>query len=272
MGNATKWSSRDLLAVFYIIFCLFFAWFISLSNLIFSKHFPDRQYAMEHCQNDTTPMRDTFFRREEETYYGPRWVYFAPHVFSAILWWNLSWIQLIKWIRAKHLWLHRWNGRIQVLAMLGQIITGTGLALKSPTPGIRMLSIAYGAAMAYVWTQTVYHVLRKDIVRHKYWATKMFGYAQAIALQRVFLFFFMVLTVAGVPLYTPLDQLQSQEARDAETLQMFNDSFSMCIYSAIVLTEWYQAAEHNQLLEYRVQEAKEKLPLTGNGTAKPLLR
>ena len=28
---------------------------------------------------------------------------------------------------------------------------------------------------AYVWTQTVYHVLRKDIVRHKYWATKMFG-------------------------------------------------------------------------------------------------
>lgn len=88
MGNATKWSSRDLLAVFYIIFCLFFAWclrftleqfslghrpfflgwlwglpllrtagqharFISLSNLIFSKHFPDRQYAMEHCQNDT---------------------------------------------------------------------------------------------------------------------------------------------------------------------------------------------------------------------------
>jgi len=24
-----------------------------------------------------------------------------------------------------------------------------------------------------------------------------------------------------------------QEARDAETLQMFNDSFSMCIYSAI---------------------------------------
>ena len=36
------------------------------------------------------------------------------------------------------------------------------------------------------------------------------GYAQAIALQRVFLFFFMVLAVAGVPLYTPLDQLQSQ--------------------------------------------------------------
>ena len=26
MGNETKWSSRDLLAVFYIIFCLFFAW------------------------------------------------------------------------------------------------------------------------------------------------------------------------------------------------------------------------------------------------------
>jgi len=41
------------------------------------------------------------------------------------------------------------------------------------------------------------------------------GYAQAIALQRVFLFFFMVLTVAGVPLYTPLDQLQSQASKPA---------------------------------------------------------
>ena len=27
--------------------------------------------------------------------------------------------------------------------------------------------------------QTVYHIMRKDIVRHKYWATKLFGYAQA---------------------------------------------------------------------------------------------
>ena len=31
-------------------------------------------------------------------------MWFGPHVFSAILWWNLSWVQLIKWIRAKHLW------------------------------------------------------------------------------------------------------------------------------------------------------------------------
>eukprot|EP00435_Cladocopium_sp_Y103_P014925 s583_g3.t1 len=45
--------AADLLAVFYIIFCLFFAWFISLGRIIFSKHFPDRQYAIEHIQNDT---------------------------------------------------------------------------------------------------------------------------------------------------------------------------------------------------------------------------
>ena len=36
----------------------------------------------------------------------------------------------------------------QVLAMVGQIISGTGLALKSPTPGIQMMAIAYGVAMA----------------------------------------------------------------------------------------------------------------------------
>lgn len=76
------------------------------------------------------------------------------------MWWNLSWLQLIKSIRAKHLWFHRWNGRLQVLAMMGQIITGTGLALHSPTPGIRMMSISYGIVMTYVLAQTVYHILR----------------------------------------------------------------------------------------------------------------
>ena len=33
---------------------------------------------------------------------------------------------------------------------------------------------------------------------------------------------------------------------------MFNDTFTMCIFTAIVLCEWYQAADHNDLLEYRV--------------------
>ncbi|CAE7345093.1 unnamed protein product [Symbiodinium microadriaticum] len=111
-------------------------------------------------------------------------MWFAPHVFSSIVWWNFAWIQLIKWIRAKHIWLHRLNGRIQVTAMMGQIITGIGLASGSPTHGVKMLSIAYGLAMAYVLANTIYYVRVKDIVRHKYWATKLFGYSQAIALQR----------------------------------------------------------------------------------------
>jgi len=260
--DASKWSNRDILAVFYIIVCIFFAWFISLSNLIFAKHFPDRAYALEQCKNDSTPIGDTFFPKEEESYWGPRWLYFAPHVFSAIVWWNLSWMQLIKWIRAKHLWLHRWNGRIQVVAMFCQIITGLGLASKSPTPVVQMLATCYGLSMAYVLGQTVYHISRKDIVRHKYWATKLFGYAQAIALQRIFTFIFFVMITAGVPLYTPLDQLHTEEERNLLAKQMFSDSFSMCIFSAIILTEWYQAADHNDLLEYRVKEAKEKLPQT----------
>ena len=53
------------------------------------------------------------------------------------------------------------------------------------------------------------------------WEVSWWGFSpakamrKAIALQRVFLFFFMVLTVAGVPLYTPLDQLQSQASKPA---------------------------------------------------------
>lgn len=258
--QSSRWTTRDVLAAAYIVTCIFFVWLMSLLNLLFLKHFPDRAYAYKASEHDVGPFGDHFFRREELSYYGPRWMWFAPHVFSAIVWWNLSWLQLMKSIRAKHLWIHRWNGRVQVTAMLGQIITGTALACKSPTPGIRMLAIAYGIAMAYVLGQTVYHIMRKDIVRHKYWATKLFGYAQAIALQRVYLFAFFVLTMNGMSLYTPPDQLTSQAEKDDETLLIFNDSFTMCIFSAIVLCEWYQAADHNDLLEYRVKEAKANGP------------
>mmetsp|Transcript_26804 Transcript_26804/g.50431 ORF Transcript_26804/g.50431 Transcript_26804/m.50431 type:complete len:266 (+) Transcript_26804:72-869(+) len=262
-----KWSARDVVAVGYIALCFFFAWFMSLINLIIDKHFPDRAYAQTVVATDVSPMGDTFLSQEEVSYWGPRWMFFGPHVFSAIVWWNFSWIQLIKSIRSKALWLHRWNGRIQVIAMIGQIITGTGLALHAPTPGIEMVSIAYAFAMTYVLAQTVYHVLQKDIVRHKYWATKLFGYAQVIALQRVFLFSFFALTLLGSSLYTPPDLLSSVEAKNAQTKQMFNDSFTMAIFCGIAFTEWYQAADHNALLEYRKKEAD----AVKEGLTKPLM-
>ena len=40
---------------------------------------------------------------------------------------------------------------------------------------------------------------------------------------------------------------------------MFDNSFAMCIFTAIVLTEWYQAADINELLEYRVKDAHANL-------------
>ena len=48
------------------------------------------------------------------------------------------------------------------------------------------------------------------------------------------------------------DFLSPQEERNLLAKQVFSDTFSMCIFSAIILTEWYQAADHNDLLEYRV--------------------
>ncbi|OLQ08212.1 hypothetical protein AK812_SmicGene8297 [Symbiodinium microadriaticum] len=203
---------------------------------LFVLHFPDREYAQQ------------------------RWMWFAPHVFSSIVWWNFAWIQLIKWIRAKHIWLHRLNGRIQVTAMMGQIITGIGLASGSPTHGVKMLSIAYGLAMAYVLANTIYYVRVKDIVRHKYWATKLFGYSQAIALQRnqVYFFAFFASTLLGDSPFWAVAPSSSMEQRNAESRDMFDDSFSMCIFTAIVLTEWYQAADVHELLEYRVKDVNEK--------------
>ncbi|CAE7470915.1 unnamed protein product [Symbiodinium natans] len=263
--SSPGWSIRDVLAAVLVVVCFAFAWLISLGPNLFVYHYPDREYALEQLAKNKNggPLGDSFLADESATYWGPRWMWFGPHVFSAILWWNLSWVQLIKWIRAKHLWIHRWNGRLQATCMLGQIITGIGLATGSPTPGIKMLSIAYGLAMAYVLAQTIYYVRKKDIVRHKYWATKLFGYSQAIALQRIYLVAFVVLTLAddeNSP-YNAITPSSTLAQRNAESKEIFNDSFTMCIFTAIVLTEWYQAADHDELLEYRAKEAKMKLPL-----------
>ena len=48
------------------------------------------------------------------------------------------------------------------------------------------------------------------------------GYAQAIALQRIFTFIFFVMITAGVPLYTPLDQLHTEASCGKDS-----DFFSM---------------------------------------------
>lgn len=55
MGSAA-WSVRDVLAVVYIAICIFFAWFMSLNNDIFDKHFPDREYALKQVPHDKLPL------------------------------------------------------------------------------------------------------------------------------------------------------------------------------------------------------------------------
>jgi len=260
----SAWSLRDVLAVFLIIVCFCMAWLISMGPNLFLMHFPDRGYGQHLLDNANAlgPLGDTFDVDEQVSYWGPRWMWFAPHVFSSIVWWNFSWIQLIKYIRVNHIWLHRWNGRIQVTAMMGQIITGIGLATGSPTPEIFMLSTGFGLTMAYVLAQTIYYVLKKDIVRHKYWATKLFGYSQAIALQRCYYVSFLVSTLLGDSPFWSITKSSSMKHRNADARDMFDNSFAMCIFTAIVLTEWYQAADINELLEYRVKDvnAKNGLP------------
>eukprot|EP00439_Symbiodinium_sp_Y106_P015776 s818_g2.t1 len=213
----SAWSLRDVLAVIFIFVCFCFAWLVSMGQNLFLLHYPDREYAQQKLVDARGPLDDTFLGDVQRSYWGPRWLWFAPHVFSSIVWWNFAWIQLIKYIRANHIWLHRLNGRIQVTAMMGQIITGIGLASGSPTHGVKMMSTAYGLAMAYVLANTIYYVRKKDIVRHKYWATKLFGYSQAIALQRVYYFSFLASTLLGESPFWAVAPSSSLEQRNFES-------------------------------------------------------
>lgn len=58
---------------------------------------------------------------------------------------------------------------------------------------------------------------------------------EAIALQRVYLFAFFVLTMNGMSLYTPPDQLTSQAEKDDETLWICRFRKTLYIFFQVTL-------------------------------------
>uniref|UniRef100_A0A0G4FD50 Uncharacterized protein n=1 Tax=Chromera velia CCMP2878 TaxID=1169474 RepID=A0A0G4FD50_9ALVE len=250
--------SRQTLATLFVGLCTFFAWFIALSRLLFVDKFYDRAFALESTQNLETPFfEETFIKTISTSYYQRKYLFFAPHVAAAISWWNLSPLQMIQNLRRKYKWFHRWNGRLQMVALLIQIVTGTLLGLTAETTGVMWLSVMYGVAMAFVTVKAWWAAWTGDIVRHKYWATKLFGYSQAQGLQRVMTFVFSMMLMYGVWPYTYKDWPEDQKSPEAATrvfAKLFDDTFSTAIYGSIVLTEWYQSVAYEEELEARKQK------------------
>ena len=179
----------------------------------------------------------------------PRHMWFLPHVFGAVFWWNLYFVQLIPSIRRKYPAVHRWLGRLLLLAALAQTVSGVGLACTSPSPMIRMVSVTLAIAVLYVMGNALYYARQRDIPRHKYWVYRLVGYLQTIAAQRLWFVALIAMHANGVYVLHPAFDEADPASIDRTVLDMFDGSFVLAILSATYVTEWYLSGNNVGMLD-----------------------
>jgi hypothetical protein len=225
------------------------AWFMALGRLIGTKFWDDK-YNLERIHEKPTDAlfyNSTAFGEVNLSYYTYRHVFFSPHVIAAILWWNLYFLQLFPSIRKRFLAFHRYLGRVLMVVALAQVASGLGLACTSKSSTIKLVSFALAIAIA----NCVYHAWRyamaRDIRMHKYWAMRLVGYMQTIALQRLYMMLLIISHQCGFYFFYPSLDGASEDEVNTVILQIFDDSFVICILTAILVTEWYLSAEQGMM-------------------------
>lgn len=241
-SSSKAWDNRTRFVVYGQVFLFLLAWSVALSRLIAGR-FWDAKHNEENLEaviaNEDSPKALVHLIKEFFlSYYTTRFVVFCPHVVGAILWWNLYFLQLIPSIRQKYRRFHRILGRVLMVCAIFQAVSGVGLAYMGNSSTIKLMSYMIAVSVLYcVYNACYFAAIAKDIPKHKYWAMRLVGYLQTIALQRVFMGILIASFRFGwLGLYPDYDEA------DGETLvQAFDDSFVCSFSVAMMLTEWYLA-------------------------------
>jgi len=187
----------------------------------------------------------------EETYMSyltRRYVFYLPHAIGAFVWWNLFFLQLIPSLRRKYKTLHRWMGRLLLLAVLSQVLSGVALAYCGFSATIAWVSYTLAIATIGCVFKAAKAAIMKDFNLHKYWAMRLVGYLQMISGQRFWTIVLLVCQHTGVfrkmehPFYPQLEEDSPQSLVDSVVVRMFHDTFIIAWFFAFVGTELYLAA------------------------------
>lgn len=238
------WDNRTRFVVYGQAFLFLVVWAGALGRLIQGKFWNAKHNVemMEKALSDEETPKDmvNFIEGIGMSYYTNRYHWFFPHVAGSIIWWNLYFLQLIPSIRNKYKKFHRVLGRVLMVCAFAQAVSGVGLAYMGNSPTIKIISSFIGISAIYcLYYAWYYAAIEKDIAKHKYWAMRLVGYLQSIALQRVFMLLLIVCHKFGL---LGLYPASGEEDDDAAALQqIFDDSFVCCYPTAVLLTEWYLA-------------------------------
>lgn len=218
---------------------------ITLSHLL-GMHFWDKNYALKYVQS--IPTAPNYMSETYTSYLSTRYMFFLPHVIGAFIWWNLYFLQIIPSIRQKYKALHQWLGRLLLLTAILQTWSGVGLAWYSPSSRIKIVSLATAiGTMCCVYFSAIY-AIRRDIIRHKYWSTRLVGYMQIISMQRLWTGILFGLQHTGWIRYL-YTGLQSHEMNNNLLKEIFDDTFVLAFVSAVLGTELYLSKETGMIDE-----------------------
>jgi uncharacterized membrane protein len=110
----------------------------------------------------------------------------AAHVLLAAIVTFGGTLQLIPQIRARAIWLHRWNGRVFILVAV--VISIAGLLLHAIRGTFVLNGIAIGINAVLIWfcaAQTLGFALARDIDTHRRWALRTFMVVNGVWFLRV---------------------------------------------------------------------------------------
>ena len=210
----------------------------------FKSKFWDQRYNLHRIEEPKEEL-DYGFNEITKSYFSDlRFYYFVPHVVGAILWWNLYFLQLIPKIRHNYKKFHRMLGRFLMIVLLVQNVTGFALAATTKSHIVKFVSYILCTASIFCMVQAWRYAYYRDIPKHKHWVLRLVGYMQTISIQRFWIGILIMSHAKGwYGLYPPMDEDATDEEWAKLAAQMFDDSFLLCITTAILATEWYLAAE-----------------------------
>lgn len=260
-------KTRDIIAVATLSILTLCTW-VPMFQIASLKVW-NRTFALamikEFLPDPVTYNSEQFLEETYMSYLTERYVFYLPHAIGAFVWWNLFFLQLIPSLRRKYRALHRWMGRVLLLAVLSQVLSGVCLAYYGFSAVIAWVSYTLAIATLICVYKAAKAAIMKDFNMHKYWAMRLVGYLQTLSGQRFWTIVLFGSQHAGVfrnmerPPYPQLEEDSPQSLVDSVVVRMFHDTFIISLVLAFVGTELYLAvAKRDNAFGNKLQDMNEK--------------
>lgn len=121
----------------------------------------------------------------------------AVHLLGAVVMSLAGAVQLVKYIRKRYAIVHRWMGRLYIVASMVASVGGLVFIVGKGSYGGRQADVAFGVyGLYFLWCGIMCYyqaAIRKDFTQHKLWAWRLYAMSLASWIYRVDYYYWMLL-------------------------------------------------------------------------------